>query len=208
MELLTSRLVDDTLHWSKVNMYKHVMSVCTYYPRWKNAQHTGLVVISVRMKSMNKNVEVLWNLPNLPAKNGGSGVPLPVVVQRPSTTFPLIASNDEVVNKELAALWSVNGWNLDHEGCRSNNWDLNFRLGEFYRIRWAVENDSEFFLTLKLWVSSWNLYFVIHDNINILFLSCHTVQYFVTRENTSNKFHLFLSFGHLYFVTRKNTKKF
>ena len=75
-------------------------------------------------------------------------------------------------------------------------------------IRWAVENDSEFFLTLKLWVSSWNLYFVIHDNINILFLSCHTVQYFVTRENTSNKFHLFLSFGHLYFVTRKNTKKF
>lgn len=133
MELLTSRLVDDTLHWSKVNMYKHVMSVCTYYPRWKNAQHTGLVVISVRMKSMNKNVEVLWNLPNLPAKNGGSGVPLPVVVQRPSTTFPLIASNDEVVNKELAALWSVNGWNLDHEGCRSNNWDLNFRLGEFYR---------------------------------------------------------------------------
>ena len=85
---------------------------------------------------------------------------------------------------------------------------IQYRNLTFRKIRWAVENDSEFFLTLKLWVSSWNLYFVIHDNINILFLSCHTVQYFVTRENTSNKFHLFLSFGHLYFVTRKNTKKF
>lgn len=42
-------------------------------------------------------------------------------------------TNDEVANKELAALWSVNGWNLDNEGCRSNNWDLNFGLCEFYR---------------------------------------------------------------------------